>query len=99
LTNVTDHGEEATAYLKAFIGDHYRHSNAPVFSKLWENYNFCQFVEDDGTYIGRMICLAFANKSHMATDDIVFFKNKQGKAARRPAVQYRTRVHRAAAAS
>ncbi|KAF8479977.1 fatty acid desaturase-domain-containing protein [Gautieria morchelliformis] len=73
------HGEEATAYLKAFIGDHYKHSNAPVFSKLWENYNFCQFVEDD--------------------DDVVFFKNRQGKAARRPATRYRTRVHRAAAAS
>ncbi|KAF9260845.1 delta 12 fatty acid epoxygenase [Marasmius fiardii PR-910] len=42
------HGEEATWYLKAFIGDHYSYSEKPVFKALWDNYNDCQFVEDEG---------------------------------------------------
>lgn len=46
--NIIDHGEEATQYLKAFIGDHYAHSDKPVFSALWDTYNECQFVEDEG---------------------------------------------------
>jgi len=41
------HGPEATEYLKAFIGEHYRRSDKPVFSALWDNYNDCQFVEDE----------------------------------------------------
>ncbi|KAG9222241.1 hypothetical protein CCMSSC00406_0006538 [Pleurotus cornucopiae] len=41
-------GPEATAYLKAFIGEHYRYSDKPVFQALWESYNRCQFVEDTG---------------------------------------------------
>ncbi|KZT22919.1 hypothetical protein NEOLEDRAFT_1180500 [Neolentinus lepideus HHB14362 ss-1] len=42
------HGEEATQYLKKFIGDHYAYSDKPVFKALWHNYNECQFVEDEG---------------------------------------------------
>ncbi|KAF8887319.1 hypothetical protein BD779DRAFT_1662529 [Infundibulicybe gibba] len=42
------HGPEATQHLKAFIGDHYVTSDAPAFKALWENYNKCQFVEDEG---------------------------------------------------
>ncbi|KAG8980861.1 hypothetical protein FRB94_002702 [Tulasnella sp. JGI-2019a] len=45
------HGPEATEYLKAFIGEHYAYSNAPVFKQLWETYKFCQFVEDDGDVV------------------------------------------------
>jgi fatty acid desaturase len=41
-------GEEATRYLKEFLGDHYMYSDAPVFEKLWDTYNNCQFVDDDG---------------------------------------------------
>jgi hypothetical protein len=41
-------GEEATRHLRAVIGPHYHRSNNYVFSVLWYNYNFCQFVEDDG---------------------------------------------------
>ncbi|KAF7440171.1 hypothetical protein PC9H_000515 [Pleurotus ostreatus] len=41
-------GPEATAYLKDFIGDHYHYSDKPVFKALWESYNRCQFVEDEG---------------------------------------------------
>ncbi|KAM5531366.1 hypothetical protein V8D89_014959 [Ganoderma adspersum] len=42
------HGEEATQYLEAFIGEHYHRSEKPVFKALWDNYNDCQFVEDAG---------------------------------------------------
>ncbi|KAI1792372.1 fatty acid desaturase-domain-containing protein [Ganoderma leucocontextum] len=42
------HGEEATQYLQAFIGEHYHRSEKPVFKALWDNYNDCQFVEDTG---------------------------------------------------
>ncbi|CAL1703512.1 unnamed protein product [Somion occarium] len=42
------HGPEATQYLKRFIGDHYAYSDKPVFKALWESYNNCQFVEDEG---------------------------------------------------
>ncbi|KAF8065086.1 fatty acid desaturase-domain-containing protein [Lyophyllum atratum] len=42
------HGPEATQHLKAFIGEHYVSSDAPVFKALWDNYNKCQFVEDEG---------------------------------------------------
>ncbi|KAJ7137561.1 fatty acid desaturase-domain-containing protein [Mycena crocata] len=42
------HGREATEALKDFIGDYYTFSDKPVFQALWENYNACQFVEDEG---------------------------------------------------
>ncbi|KAI5827209.1 hypothetical protein K523DRAFT_354515 [Schizophyllum commune Tattone D] len=45
------HGEEATKYLQAFIGEHYAYSGKPIFKALWENYNRCQFVEDEGSVL------------------------------------------------
>ncbi|KAL1685577.1 hypothetical protein GGG16DRAFT_129329 [Schizophyllum commune] len=42
------HGEEATKYLQAFIREHYAYSEKPIFEALWESYNQCQFVEDEG---------------------------------------------------
>lgn len=45
-----DHGPEATQYLKAFIGDHYAYSDESVFKALWNSYNKCQFVENDGNF-------------------------------------------------
>ncbi|KAJ7160432.1 fatty acid desaturase-domain-containing protein [Mycena filopes] len=42
------HGEEATRHLRKTIGPHYHRSDAYVFQVLWYNYNFCQFVEDEG---------------------------------------------------
>ncbi|KAL6302049.1 linoleoyl phosphatidylcholine delta-12 acetylenase [Sparassis latifolia] len=59
------HGSEATKYLRAFIGEHYRYSDKPVFKALWHSYNECQFVEDEG--------------------DVLFYRNKKGKAILRPA--------------
>ena len=43
-----DHGAEATKYLRAFIGDHYVRDDAPVFKALWQTYNDCQFVDNEG---------------------------------------------------
>ncbi|KAK6978222.1 tRNA-dihydrouridine(47) synthase [NAD(P)(+)] [Favolaschia claudopus] len=45
------HGEEATQYLKEFIGPHYAWSDKPIFSALWDSYNRCQFVEDEGNVL------------------------------------------------
>ncbi|KAF8817641.1 hypothetical protein BYT27DRAFT_7074151 [Phlegmacium glaucopus] len=42
------HGPEATQHLKAFIGDHYAYSDQSVFKALWDSYNRCQFVENEG---------------------------------------------------
>ncbi|KAF9453347.1 delta 12 fatty acid epoxygenase [Macrolepiota fuliginosa MF-IS2] len=42
------HAPEATQYVKALLGDHYVTDDTPAFKALWRNYNFCQFVEDDG---------------------------------------------------
>ncbi|KAJ7450221.1 fatty acid desaturase-domain-containing protein [Mycena latifolia] len=42
------HGAEATEALKELIGDYYIFSDKPVFQALWDNYNACQFVEDNG---------------------------------------------------
>ncbi|KAF8142896.1 fatty acid desaturase-domain-containing protein [Mycena galopus ATCC 62051] len=42
------HGKEATEALQAFIGDYYIFSDKPVFQALWDNYNRCQFVDDEG---------------------------------------------------
>ncbi|KAF5368960.1 hypothetical protein D9758_003062 [Tetrapyrgos nigripes] len=41
-------GEAATAHLRGFIGEHYRWDDKPVFKALWDSYNRCQFVEDEG---------------------------------------------------
>ncbi|KAG6816648.1 hypothetical protein H0H87_004291 [Tephrocybe sp. NHM501043] len=46
--HLIDHGPEATQHLKAFIGDHYAYSDKPAFKALWDNYNKCQFVENEG---------------------------------------------------
>ncbi|KAF9517924.1 hypothetical protein BS47DRAFT_1427279 [Hydnum rufescens UP504] len=45
------HGEEATQYLKAFIGEHYAASDQNPFTALWDSYNNCQFVEDEGDVV------------------------------------------------
>ncbi|KAJ6526663.1 fatty acid desaturase-domain-containing protein [Mycena capillaripes] len=44
-------GEEATRHLRKVIGPHYHRSDAYVFQVLWYNYNFCQFVEDEGDVV------------------------------------------------
>lgn len=46
-----DHGAEATQHLAAFLGDHYMRSSEPVFQALWNTYNECQFVDDEGMYL------------------------------------------------
>ncbi len=44
------HTSEATQFLKAFLGEQYVFDDTPCFKALWHNYNFCQFVEDQGQY-------------------------------------------------
>jgi hypothetical protein len=51
-----DHGPEATQYLKAFIGHHYVYSDEPVFKALWNSYNKCQFVDNEGEHM-QLECL------------------------------------------
>lgn len=52
LTGCSDHIEEATEYLKDFIGpEHYHFSSTPVFQAMWETYNRCRFVDDTGKSI------------------------------------------------
>ncbi|KAG6889934.1 tRNA-dihydrouridine synthase 3 [Termitomyces sp. Mi166 len=63
------HGPEATEHLKAFIGDYYVSSDVPAFVALWNSYNGCQFVEDEG--------------------DVLFYRDRRGKAVRRPADKLR----------
>lgn len=45
------YGEEATEYLKQFIGEHYAYDGRSPFVVLWEIYNECQFVEDEGDVV------------------------------------------------
>jgi len=68
------HGPEATEYLKTALGQHYQFSEKPVFKALWDNYNDCQFVEDEG--------------------DVLFYKDRKGKARVRPAEPYAYRPGR-----
>lgn len=42
------HTAAATEYLKAFLGEHYYWSDEPIWEALWNSYNKCQFVEDEG---------------------------------------------------
>ncbi|TFY70490.1 hypothetical protein EVG20_g2522 [Dentipellis fragilis] len=63
------HGAEATQYLRDFIGEHYMFSDKPVFRALWDNYNDCQFVEDEAPVAG----------------DVLFYRDKMGRARRQPA--------------
>ena len=42
------HGEEATKYLREALGPYYFRTSKPAFQALWDNYNFCQFVDDEG---------------------------------------------------
>ncbi|EKM52308.1 uncharacterized protein PHACADRAFT_260620 [Phanerochaete carnosa HHB-10118-sp] len=44
-------GEEATRYLRNAIGEYYQRSEKPAFQALWDNYNFCQFVDNEGDMV------------------------------------------------
>ncbi|KDR69558.1 hypothetical protein GALMADRAFT_77316 [Galerina marginata CBS 339.88] len=41
------HAEEATEIIKRALSHRYHSSSEPVFRCLWENFNSCQFVEDE----------------------------------------------------
>ncbi|QRV89512.1 Fatty acid desaturase [Ceratobasidium sp. AG-Ba] len=44
-------GAEATEHLASFLGNHYMRSSQPVFKELWDTYNECQFVDDEGDVV------------------------------------------------
>jgi hypothetical protein len=46
-----DNAGEATKYIKELLGEHYFYDDKPVLRALWDNYNSCQFVEDEGLYV------------------------------------------------
>ncbi|KAI0036033.1 delta 12 fatty acid epoxygenase [Vararia minispora EC-137] len=68
-------GEEATKHLRAFLGEHYRFSDAPVFKQLWKTYNDCQFVEDQGE-----LSLYYPGVGLMPllVGDILFYRDRHG---------------------
>lgn len=47
------HGEEATRHLRRALGPYYLHTSKPIFQTLWDNYNFCQFVDDEGARVAQ----------------------------------------------
>jgi omega-6 fatty acid desaturase (delta-12 desaturase) len=77
----TDHGAEATQYLSAFLGDHYMRSSEPVFQALWNTYNECQFVEDEGVYF--KVNMEDSIINFILLGDILFYRNKRGEVQRR----------------
>lgn len=50
-SRTTDHAEEATRYLRQVIGEHYRYSDKAPFRALWDTFNECQFVENEGDVV------------------------------------------------
>ena len=76
-----DHGPEATEHLKAFIGDHYIASEKPVFRALWDSYNQCQFVEDEGTHAPLHMR---RGPSYVSAGEILFYRDKAGGFVRQP---------------
>ncbi|ELU40160.1 sugar transporter [Rhizoctonia solani AG-1 IA] len=76
-----DHGAEATQYLSAFLGGHYMHSSEPVFQALWNTYNECQFVEDEGVYF--KVTWENSMLNFILLGNVLFYRNKRGEAQRR----------------
>lgn len=42
------HAWEATAALKEFLGPHYHYSDENMFKSLWNSYQKCRYVDDEG---------------------------------------------------
>jgi len=42
---------EATVFLRSIIREHYHYSDEPIFRALWDTYNSCQFIEDEGNIL------------------------------------------------
>ena len=47
----TDHIAEATQHLKAFLGEYYNYSDKSMLKMLWETYDSCQFIDNEGKTI------------------------------------------------
>lgn len=94
IISFPDHGAEATQHLKAFIGDHYHFSNKPVFKTLWENYNKCLVSRSSSSsVVGRIPDFAPHPPQFVEDEgDVLFYRDKAGRAVLRPADQYRVSV-------
>jgi len=42
---------EATRYLKKFLGKYYLEDNTPFLKALWESWDTCHYVDDEGTTV------------------------------------------------
>ncbi|KAF8886204.1 fatty acid desaturase-domain-containing protein [Infundibulicybe gibba] len=42
------HAEKATEQLRAVLGPDYNYCESGVFPALWRNFNFCQYVDEEG---------------------------------------------------
>ncbi|KAJ7346333.1 hypothetical protein DFH08DRAFT_1008474 [Mycena albidolilacea] len=71
-----NHGKEATEALKAFIGEYYTFSDKPVFQALWDSYNRCSFVDDEGRT--RVVVEKGALDETGLSGDIVLYRDKKG---------------------
>jgi len=45
------HAEEATQYLKKALGKYYKHDGSPIFKSLYQTFQHCRFVEDEGNIL------------------------------------------------
>lgn len=56
-------------------------SSEPVFQALWDTYNECQFVEDDGSFFAQKIRVSNLTL-FLTLGDILFYRNKRGEGKR-----------------
>lgn len=96
--------EEATGYLRKFIGEQYAYDARNPFAALWETYNDCQFVEDEGASrrqlprfffvlgLPSFICCWDGTNgfSTVYPGDVVFYRDRKGKAVCQPSVAFRS---------
>lgn len=78
------HTEAATGYLRELLGDQYHYSDKPVFKALWDNYNFCQFVDDEGKPLSRMLSCSLVDLQSLDLGDILFYRNRKGQTVLKP---------------
>ena len=76
-----DNCEEATKHLKKFMGEQYLYSDTPVFEALWDSYNNCQFVDDNG----ESSIIVYYPSFKPSPGSVVFYRNRKGQAVMRAA--------------
>lgn len=83
------HCDEATPYVRKVVGEeHYWYSDKPTFMALWDNYNQCQFVEDNGKHIYFLQGYTSFDIRHAGS--VIFYRDKKGQAVRKAAAEFET---------